>query len=191
MNICIYGASSDNISAEYITACEMLGREIAKRGHAIVFGGGARGLMGAAARGADNEGGTITGVAPRFFDKEGILYPRCTEFIFTDTMRERKQIMENRSDAFIVMPGGIGTFEEFFEILTLKQLGRHSKAICVFNINGYYDAADDIFRHSVSEGFMSDSFFSLYSIFENPADIIDYLEKYDPDAHQIELSKLR
>ena len=79
------------------------------------------------------------GIAPRFFDKPGVLYENCSEFIFTDTMRERKQLLEERSEATIVAPGGIGTYEEFFEILTLKSLGRIDRPIVIYNINGYYD----------------------------------------------------
>ena len=105
----------------------------------LVFGGGAQGMMGAAARGVRDGGGSIIGVAPDFFDVDGVLFPDCTEFIYTKTMRERKQILEDSSDAFIITPGGFGTLDEFFEILTLKQLERHNKAIVVLNVAGYYD----------------------------------------------------
>ena len=104
--------------------------------------------MGAAVKGVQAKGGYSLGVAPHFFDKPGILHDSCNEFIFTDTMRQRKQIMEERSDAFITVPGGIGTFEEFFEILTLRQLNRHHKPIAVFNINGYYDHLTAMIDHA-------------------------------------------
>ena len=110
MNICLYGASSPDIDSRYIEAVEALGRQMARRGHSMVYGGGANGLMGAAARGMSAEGGHITGVAPKFFDNPGILYEKCDDFIFTETMAERKQIMEDRADAFLVVPGGIGTY---------------------------------------------------------------------------------
>ena len=84
-------------------------------------------------------GGEIVGVAPRFFDEPGILFQGCTQMHFTDTMRQRKELMEQLSDGFIMAPGGIGTFEEFFEILTLRQLGRHQKPIAILNVRGYYD----------------------------------------------------
>ena len=116
MNICVYGAASDEIADIFKNAGEALGESLARRGHSLIFGGGASGMMGAVARGADRAGGNIISVAPSFFDIDGILYPQCTEYIFTETMRERKQILEDRSDAFIVSPGGIGTFDEFFEI---------------------------------------------------------------------------
>ena len=123
MVICVYGASSDTIHPDFLKAGEALGAAMARRGHSLVFGGGGHGLMGAVARGVASGGGSITGVAPRFFNVDGVLFDGCTEFVYTDTMRERKAIMEERADAFLMTPGGIGTFEEFFEILTLRQLG--------------------------------------------------------------------
>lgn len=180
MNICVYGASSSNIDKSYIEAAEALGAEMASRSHGLVFGGGAHGLMGAAARGAYGGGGTILGVAPGFFNVDGVLFDRCTEFIHTETMRQRKQIMEDRSDAFIMTPGGIGTFEEFFEILTLKQLGRHKKAIAVYNTGGYYDKILQMLGQAVEEGFMKPDTLSLYGVFSKPGELLDWLESYAP-----------
>ena len=128
MNICIYGASSAKLAPVYYEKTEELGRMMGLRGHGLVFGGGATGLMGAAARGVDAHHGYILGIAPSFFDQPGVLYEHCSEFIFTETMRERKKLLEERSEATIVAPGGIGTYEEFFEILTLKSLEAFEKA---------------------------------------------------------------
>ena len=139
MNICVYGASSALLKNIYYEKTEELGRAMGKRGHGLVFGGGATGMMGAAARGVAAENGYILGIAPRFFDQPGVLYEKCTEFIFTENMRERKKLLEEKSDATIVAPGGIGTYEEFFEILTLKSLHRLDRPIVLYNINGYYD----------------------------------------------------
>lgn len=133
MNICIFGASGRELEESYYAEAELLGSLIARQGHTLVFGGGREGLMGAAARGAYENGGRIIGIVPKFFDEPGIIYEHCTELVFTETMRERKQLMEERSEACIVLPGGIGTFEEFFEMLTLKQLGRSDRAIVVLN----------------------------------------------------------
>ena len=177
MNICIYGASSDNINQKYWNAVFELGKTMATRGHSLVFGGGTSGLMGAAVRGVQNAGGFSVGIAPRFFDKPGILHNSCNEFIFTDTMRERKQIMEDRSDAFIAVRGGIGTFEELFEILTLKQLGRHSKPVAVFNINGYYDSLCEMMKHASDEGFMRSGSENILMVYDNINSILDYIEK--------------
>lgn len=182
MNICVYGASSNEIASSYLDAGEALGREMAQRGHTLVFGGGGQGLMGATARGMAEKNGEIIGIAPSFFNVDGILFEHCTEFIYTETMRERKQQMENRADAFVMTPGGIGTFEEFFEILTLKQLGRHTKPIAVLNTNGYYNDMARMLQTTVDQGFMRPACLLLYGVFEEPAPLLDYLEGYNaPD----------
>lgn len=177
MNICMYGASSTDLEKIYYDAAEHLGRRIAVRGHGLVFGGGAQGLMGAAARGVSSCGGYSLGIAPRFFDKPDILYKECSEFIFTDTMRERKELMENLSDAFIMAPGGIGTYEEFFEVLTLKQLGQLNKPIAVFNVNGYFDLLLGLLEDTVSKGFMKSSCLGIFGAFDDADEMLDYIER--------------
>ena len=176
MNICLFGASSEDINSIYFEEVEKLGMMMANRGHGMVFGGGATGLMGAAVRGLSREGGYSLGIAPRFFDKPGVLFADCTEFMFTDTMRERKQLMEDNSDAFIIVPGGIGTFEEFFEILTLKQLGRHNKPIAVFNINHYYDDIENIIKKASEEGFLKKEFLDIFKVSNDADELLNYLE---------------
>ncbi|MDY2627974.1 MAG: TIGR00730 family Rossman fold protein [Lachnospiraceae bacterium] len=158
MNICIYGAASDRIDESYKKEAWELGRRFAQLSIGVVFGGGATGMMGAAARGVRSVSSTcpLIGVAPVFFDKPGVLYENCSEMIWTETMRERKQKMEDLSDGFVVLPGGIGTFEEFFEILTLKQLGRHEKPIILYNINNYYDGIRMLMQKAVDERFMTE-----------------------------------
>ena len=104
------------------------------RGHSLVYGGGAKGLMGAAARGVKRQGGHILGIAPSFFNVDGELFEDCDEFLYPDTMRERKKLLEEKSDAFVILPGGIGTCNEFFETLVLRSLGRLAKPIALFNI---------------------------------------------------------
>ena len=185
MNICVYGASSNKLDKEYIAAGERLGEEIAKKGHTLVFGGGAQGLMGAAARGADAAGGKIIGVAPTFFNVDGILYEHCTEFIYTETMRERKQKMEDLSDAFVMTPGGIGTFEEFFEIFTLKQLGRHKKPIAILNTNGYFDNLLAQLQTAVKEDFMKENCLKLYSVCSSPDEVIKALETEPVESGEV------
>lgn len=189
MNICVYGASSNAIDKDYITAGETLGEEMAKHGHTLVYGGGANGLMGAVARGVARQNGKIIGVAPSFFEIDGVLFKDCTEFIYTETMRERKQIMEDRSDAFIMTPGGIGTFEEFFEIITLKQLARHNKAIAVLNTKGYYDTINNLLKDITDSGFMRKESLTLYSSFESPEAVLDFIEKYVPQ--EFDISKMK
>lgn len=191
MNIAVYGAASSLIDKSYVEAGEELGRKIAERGHGLVFGGGANGMMGAAARGVHEKGGYILGIVPDFFKEAGseISYKECNEYIYTETMRERKQLMEIHSDAFIITPGGIGTFDEFFEILTLKQLGRHNKAIVIYDINGFYDEFAQALYKFVKEQFITDDCASLCKILKNPDEILDYIESYDPK--DIDLSKVK
>ena len=176
MNICLYGASSSSIAKAYINPTGALGEKMADRGHTLIFGGGAAGLMGAAARGAYSHGGKIIGVVPSFLNVDGILFNNCDEFIFTETMRERKQLMEEKSDAFVMTPGGLGTFDEFFEILTLKQLGRHSKPIAVFNINGYFDSLIAQLNNAVYKQFMTPEALELCLFTDNADKLINYLE---------------
>lgn len=185
MRICLYGASSNEIDKKYIEAAEELGYELAKKGHGMVYGAGANGLMGAAARGFTKGGGEIIGVAPEFFNVDGVLYDKCTKLIRTETMRERKRIMEDYADAFVVVPGGIGTFDEFFEILTLKQLGRHTKAIAVYNSYGYYDAMSAMLKNTVDCGFMCEIKGVIYDMFESGEELVKYLEEYKPENFDV------
>ena len=190
MNICVFGAASNAIEGSYLKTVEEFGAELAKRGHGLVFGGGATGLMGAVARGVAGAGGFLLGVAPHFFNTEGVLYQNCTEFIYTDTMRERKQAMEDRSDAVVMVPGGIGTFEEFFEMLTLKQLGRNNKPIAVFNVNGYFDEMEAMLQKAAREQFMSGGTLALYRCFSDGGELLAYLEQYAeaaPDADALKM----
>ena len=175
MNICLYGASSNEIDKKYIAATEALGEALAKAGHGLVYGAGGCGLMGAAARGMTRCGGHIVGVAPEFLNVDGILYEHCDELVLTETMRQRKQIMEERSDAFIVTPGGIGTYEEFFEIYTLKQLGRHQKPIILYNIDGFFDGLNGILKGLVTDGFMRETCLSLLSFATTPDEVLEQL----------------
>ena len=190
MKICVFAASSRTIDSSYVDEAFALGTELAGRGHSIVFGGGTSGLMGAVARGAFSAGGGIIGVAPRFFDEPGILYEHCTEMLFTETMSERKKLMEDMSDAFITLPGGIGTFEEFFEALTLKQLGRHAKAMAVLNTRGYYDAMDAMLRRAVAERFLSEDGYALYETFTDIPKLVAYIESYRGQPQEVWKEKI-
>lgn len=187
MRLCVYGAASTAIDKKYITETETLGRQIADRGHSLVFGGGGNGLMGAAARGVRDGGGSIIGVIPEFFREEGIeaLCDFCDELIFTETMRERKQIMEDNADGFIVVPGGIGTFEEFYEILTLKQLCRHQKPIAIYNINGYYNEMLQFVRKAIEEEFIRENCMDLFYVTEDMDDLFRYLEAPAVQLHSV------
>lgn len=179
MNICVYGASSKVLDKSYTDAGIELGKFMAEHGHSLVFGGGCGGLMGAVADGMYQKGGYIKGVSPRYFDVDGILFEHCDELIMTDTMRERKQIMEDSSDAFITTPGGTGTFEEFFEILTLKQVGRHNKPIAILNTNKYYSPLLDLIDKAIADRFMTAENRNLYKVCSTPEEALSYVENYD------------
>ena len=184
MNICIYGSASNDIEKKYIERTEKLSAELAKRGHSLVFGGGANGLMGAAARGFHSQGAKITGVVPTFFNVDGILFDEC-EMIRTETMRQRKQKMDDLAEGFITTPGGIGTYEEFFEIITLKQLGQSKKPLVLFNIDGYFEPLRAMLQNCVDGGFMPQKTMELCYFSESEENIINYLESYSFDGFNI------
>lgn len=185
MKICVYGAASDKIDEKYKKAGETLGEKLAARGHGLVFGGGDNGLMGAVARGVHACGGEIIGVSPKFFNVDGVLYPNCTELIYTDTMRERKKILEDSSDAFIIAPGGVGTLDEFFEILTLKQLQQHNKPIAIFDFDGYFTGIVDWMKTATKKEFISEITMDLFKISDNIDELIEYIENYVPKKEDV------
>lgn len=184
MKICVFGAASAHIDDIYIKTVENLGEEMASRGHSLVFGAGATGLMGAAARGVKKGGGFIHGVIPHFFREEGVelIYEECDKITYTQNMAERKKTMEDEADAFIITPGGVGTFEEFFEVLTLKQLGRHDKPIAILNIENYYDDLEKFMKTVTERKFITFKCWEMYSYFNTVEETLNYLESYKPQG---------
>lgn len=184
MKICIFGASSATIDEIYVKKVEELAEKMARRGHSLVFGAGATGVMGAAARGTKRGGGYIHGVIPEFFREERVerIYSECDKLTYTKTMAERKTLMEDDCDAFIIAPGGIGTLEEFYEVITLKQLGRHKKALAMFNINGYFDTLESFMREMAEKMFLAEPCLRMYKYFTDADELLDYLESYSPDG---------
>ena len=177
MKICMYGAASDKINDNYKKMTELLGEEIAKNGHSLVYGAGATGLMGACARGVTKGKGEIIGVTPHFMHNIEEVYSKCTKLINTETMAERKAIMEDMADAFVIVPGGIGTYDEFFQVLTLKQLKRHNKPIVIYNINGYYDYIPDVIGSGIVKGFISPIVAEMFTICETYEDVVKTIEE--------------
>ena len=178
MKLCVYGAASNLVDDKFKKKVEDFGAEIAKRGHSLVFGGGGHGLMGAVARGVKSQGGYILGVIPDFFIDEKIeeICSFCDKMLTPITMRERKQIMEDQADAFVIVPGGIGTYEEFFEILTAKQLRRHNKPIVLYNIDGYYDELIMAMNKAVEKKFIRELCMDIFKVYDNVEDIFNYVE---------------
>ena len=163
-NVCVFGASNNKIPDIYVDFAERFGARLAEEGMGLVFGAGRTGLMGASARGAYSKGGRIIGVIPKKLNVPGIYYEHCTERLETPTMHERKALMEELSSAFVALSGGFGTLEELMEVITLKQLGYHSKPIVIVNINGFYDNLLAQFGRCVSDGFTNELFLGLYTV---------------------------
>ena len=177
MRITVYCASSNNVRDRYFDVAEEAGRLIAERGHQLVYGGGQVGLMGAVARAVHAAGGTVLGVIPEALkEREGIAYELADEMIVTKTMQERKAILFTRTDAFMILPGGFGTQEEFMEVLTLTQLGYHEKPLTLVNTEGYYDPLLELFEHFFSEGFASSRYRGLYYVADRPEEALDHVE---------------
>ena len=168
MNICVFGASSDRLDRDYYDAARRLGELIGRGGHTLVYGGGRTGLMGACAGGVIAAGGGLVGVAPHFFDEGDVLLKEQGAFVFTETMAERKSKMEQLADAFIVLPGGVGTLEEFFEVFTLRLLGRQSGNIVLLNTCGYYDALYALIADSIEKGFTARDALALLPLCDTP-----------------------
>lgn len=136
---CVYGGASTGIDAKYIAEIEKLGKIIAKNDFSLVYGAGASGCMGAAARGVRENGGYVMGISPFFIESFEPIF-ECDNTVMVDTMAERKMLMEKHADIFFIAPGGIGTMDEFFQILTLKYLKRIDAPIVVLNLDGFYDS---------------------------------------------------
>lgn len=179
MKICLFGASSSRLDPVYFQESERMGCLIAEAGHTVVFGGGADGLMGACARGAKAAGGKIVGIAPRMFNEPGILLPECDELILTDTMAARKEIMFSESEAFLALPGGIGTMDEFFEAITLRQLGLLQGTIVLLNTRGFYTPLVAYLEQMAEQGFMSRNCLKLVHLCDTPEAALEALQTPD------------
>ncbi len=181
-SIAVFCSSSDAIDKSYVIAAEELGEAIAKRGCDLVYGGGNVGLMGKLAKKVQEHGGKVTGVIPRAI--EHVAYRGADELICSKDLRERKAIMEERSDAFISLPGGFGTLEETMEILTLKQLNFHTKPIVLLNTNGFYDKLFDLFERIYSDSFTRESYREYYYSTSNPDEAMTYIDNYQPPTQK-------
>lgn len=192
MRICIYGASSEAIDKKYMEVVENFSEKMARKGHSLVFGCGIKGLMGASVRGVRKGGGYIHGVIPKFFEENGYqgIYYDADKITWTKTVAERKTEMENDCQAFVVVPGGVGTFEELFEIISLKQLCQFDKPIAIYNIDGYYDTLYKFMEEVVSKNFMKPYYMDLFKMCSNDDEIFEYIESYyTKDRKKIEFVK--
>lgn len=180
MTVCVYCSSSDAVGSEYFELAEELGTVLAARGDAIVYGGARVGLMGALARAAHANGGRVIGVMPKGIAEHDIGSETADEMIVTTSLRERKRVMEERADAFVALPGGFGTLEELMEILTLKQLGFHDKAVIILNAGRFYDPLLRLFRHFYDEKFAKPETGEIFGLCDSVPSLIEYLDSYTP-----------
>jgi uncharacterized protein (TIGR00730 family) len=155
-SVCVYCGSRPGTKPAYAAVAQQVGRWIAERNGQLVYGGGHNGLMGIMADACLQAGGRVIGVIPKALVDKEWAHTGCTELHVVDTMHERKRIMAEHADAFLALPGGIGTFEEFFEVWTWRQLGYHDKPIGLLNLDGYYDSLLVFLNSAVKQGFMND-----------------------------------
>lgn len=180
--LCVFCGSSAGSRPVYADAARQMGEALVARGITLVFGGGRVGLMGEIARTVLEGGGRAVGVIPKALMRKEIAYEDLTELHVVDSMHERKALMAERSDGFIAMPGGFGTFEEFCEVLTWSQLGFHHKPVALLNVDGYFDWLLALFEHAVQEGFVRAQHRSLVVAESDPVSLLDHLATYRPPA---------
>ena len=178
--ICVFCASSESVDEIFKTTALELGRELGRRGFDLVYGGASIGLMGCVARGVHEEKGKVIGVLPEFFKTKDIEYSEADELIVTHDMRERKAMMDKKSDAFIVLPGGIGTLEEAMEILSMRQLGLTDKPLIFINTQGFYERLCTVFEEMVGLKFAKPNIMDMCEMVPDPQSALDYLIDYVP-----------
>jgi uncharacterized protein (TIGR00730 family) len=178
LSICVYCGSGAGRDPRYLAAAETLGRNIATSGHNLVYGGGNVGLMGAVAKAVKDNGGSVTGIIPHFLLTKEKLKADSDNIILVDDMHERKMKMFEKADAFVALPGGIGTLEELVEQMTWAQLGRHGKPIVIADIAGFWRPFLDILAHMRMEGFIRDGLEVRTMTAEKAEDIIPMIETW-------------
>lgn len=176
--ICVYCGSSDKMSDEYLQSARKMGAAIARRGITLAYGAGCTGMMGAVADGALEAGGEVIGVIPEMFTTPTLMHNGLTRLEIVDSMHTRKQRLVDISDAFIALPGGFGTFEELFEILTWAQIGLHNKPVGLLNAQHYFDPLLSAIEHARKEGFIYAEHNSLFICDDQPDGLLDKLVEY-------------
>ncbi len=184
-SVCVYCGSSARADQVYKDAAVELGQAIAANGWNVVYGGGRVGLMGLVADSALNAGAKVFGIIPKHIQSREIEHTDLTELHIVDSMHIRKQMMVDRGDAFVILAGGLGTLDEFFEILTWKQLGLHDKPVVMVNINGYWTKMIEAIRHIASEKFMREEDLGMFQVVNTVAEVPAALtnapkERFDP-----------
>ena len=178
--ICVYCGSSDVIRGTYMETAVEMGRELASQGLTLVYGAGGTGMMGALADACLEAGGRVVGVIPKMFNTHHLVHKGLSELHVTIDMHARKAMMADLGDAFVALPGGLGTFEELFEILTWAQIGLHSKPVGVLNANGYYDPLLDLVESAQSNGFMYVEHQELLLAETTATALLERMRSYNP-----------
>jgi uncharacterized protein (TIGR00730 family) len=186
--VTVYCSSSRKVAPVYFDAARDLGRSIARAGCNLVYGGNDCGLMGALANSAREAGGRVIGITPQILHDKGISDLKCDELIVAPDMRQRKALLEGRADAFIALPGGIGTFEEIFEIIVARSLGIYAKPLVLLNIADYYTPLLAFLQHSINQGFIRDSLAELFHVAQSVPEAIAYLLPGMQDQQRQELT---
>jgi uncharacterized protein (TIGR00730 family) len=181
-SLCVYCGSSTGSDPAHRAAAERLGRLMAERGVRLVFGGGRVGLMGVLADAVLDAGGQVTGIIPGHIEEREIGHQQVTELLIVDNMHERKHKMFELADAFAVLPGGLGTLDETFEIITWRQLGLHDKPIILIDNAGYWAPLKTMLEHVITGGFADDSARHLYQFVDNVDEVFDAVAKAPPPA---------
>ena len=171
-SVCVYCGSKLGRDPRFAALATEVGLWIGHHGGQLVYGGGRNGLMGLVADSTRAAGGRVVGIIPKALVEREWAHTGCDELHVVDTMHERKRMMMERADAFLALPGGIGTFEELFEVWAWRQLGYHDKPIGLINTRGYYDGLLAFSRHSVEQGFLSDGQMDLIQVGENATDLL-------------------
>ena len=179
-HITVFCGSSLGNTKEYESAAKELGKLFAQKNIRLIYGGGSIGLMGTIADAVLKNGGQVTGVIPEFLGTKEIAHHRLTQLIRVETMHERKMKMHELAEGFIILPGGIGTMEEFFEILTWAQLGLHQKPIGILNVKGYYDDLIHLMQQMTNRGFLKPEHLLLMVHADNSQPLLSAMEQYEP-----------
>lgn len=180
--LAVFCGSSNGASDIYVEGAKKLGKELASRNIALVYGGASVGIMGAVADSVLNEGGYVIGVMPSFLDNREIAHKNLSELIIVDSMHERKAKMADLADGFIALPGGPGTMEEFFEVFTWGQLGLHKKPCGLLNIDNYFDLLINFFSHMNRKEFLQEKYLSMLLNDSEPASLIEQFQTYSPPS---------
>jgi len=176
--ICVFCGSAEGVRPEYAAAAGRLADEMVERGHGLVYGGGQIGLMGAIATRVLERGGEVIGVIPRTLTEREIAFEEVTELHVVDSMHERKALMNELSSAFIALPGGYGTLEELFEVVTWAQIGIHAKPFGLLDVNGFYAPLLEFLDNAEKEGFIRPEYRRMLASDDRPAELLDRLEAW-------------